>query len=256
MDLTVIGTGIPGLVAGASFAEAGHDVTFLARSPERTRRICSGEALAPEPGLGELVMQNLARERLRFTFDARAAIRSAEVVFIAVDDDEERPGIGGRADLDRVLGAAALVGCHTADEKVVVTMTPVPVGASRQIRAAVETRTAHPVHVCAAPTHLRSGRAVQDFRFPDRLVLGVESQRSREVLGEIYAPFLRNGAPISFMDLPSAEFAAYADSGRLSSRISFMNLISRTGGRSRGPVGPVAREAAEAGSPSGVEKRS
>lgn len=246
MDLTVIGTELPGLVTGACFAEAGHDVACVDPDPRRVRRL-SRDALdlpVAEPGLADLVARNLEAGRLRFTSDGRAAIRSGRVIFLSPGCPDDPVGPWGA---DRLLATAREVGSHMTDEKVVVTLGPVPVGTAREVRSEIECRTAHPVHVCVAPGLLREGTAVADFRAPAKVVLGVEGERSRTVLGELYGTLLPSGSSPAFTDPPSAEFASYASVGRLASRIGFMNLIARSAGPHRTPVGPVAHAAASAG---------
>jgi UDPglucose 6-dehydrogenase len=243
MDLTVIGTGTIGLVAGSCFAETGHDVTCVDPDEGRIGLLLSGVVPEPEPGLAELVARNVAAGRLRFSTDVRAGIRSGSVLFIATGSREGRGFDGEPAALEQVLQVARTIGRHMTDEKIVVTLSALPVGSARQIRAVIEERTSHPVYVCSSPGALKEGDAVDDFLHPDRVVLGVQSEQARGVLRELYRPFLEGDTPLVFMDLPSAEFSSHASGGGLGSRLGFMNMITRLGGRaaSAAPTEPRLR---------------
>ncbi len=224
MRIAVVGSGYVGLVAGACLSETGNDVTCVDLDEAKVRMLSKGEIPIHEPGLDRLVLSNLEAGRLHFTTDIGEAVRNAEVIFIAVGTPEREDG---SADLQHVLAVARSIGDHMNDEKVVVTKSTVPVGTARQVRLAIEDRTKYPVHVCSNPEFLKEGAAVDDFMKPDRVVLGVDSDRAREVLEELYSPFVRTGNPILFMDVASAEITKYAANAMLATRISFMNMIAR-----------------------------
>jgi UDPglucose 6-dehydrogenase len=224
MRVGVIGTGYVGLVVGAGLAETGNDVICVDIDEDKIARLNRGEIPIYEPGLDRLVERNLEDGRLRFSTDVPAAVRAADVIFIAVGTP---PGEDGSADLQHVLAVAETIGRSMNGEKVVVTKSTVPVGTAARVRAMIEEHTDHPVHVCSNPEFLKEGAAVDDFMKPDRVVVGVDSEHARDVLGELYAPFVRTGNPVLFMDVPSAEITKYAANAMLATRISFMNMIAR-----------------------------
>ena len=225
MNVAVIGTGYVGLVVGAGLAETGNDVICADVDERKIALLNAGEIPIYEPGLDRLVQRNLSAERLSFTTDVGQAIRSGDIVFIAVGTP---PGEDGSADLQHVLAVAEAIGDNLNGEKIVITKSTVPVGTAARVRAAIEERsTAFPVHVCSNPEFLKEGAAVEDFMRPDRVVVGVDSDYARQVLAELYAPFVRNGHPVIFMDLASAEITKYAANAMLATRISFMNMIAR-----------------------------
>ncbi|MEX0856292.1 MAG: UDP-glucose/GDP-mannose dehydrogenase family protein [Gemmatimonadota bacterium] len=224
MKIAVVGTGYVGLVAGACLAESGNDVTCVDLDEEKVRMLSRGEIPIHEPGLDALVERNLREGRLTFTTEIRGAVRGADVIFIAVGTPEMEDG---SADLQHVLAVARSIGDHIDGEAIVVTKSTVPVGTAQRVRTEIESRTSHPVHVCSNPEFLKEGAAVEDFMKPDRVVLGVDSDRARKVLEELYTPFVRTGNPILFMDVASAEITKYAANAMLATRISFMNMIAR-----------------------------
>jgi UDPglucose 6-dehydrogenase len=223
MRIAVVGTGYVGLVAGACLAETGIDVYCVDIDEKKVARLRNGEIPIYEPGLEPLVQRNVEDGRLTFTTDIAEAVRAAEVIFIAVGTP---PDEDGSADLKHVLGVAAQIGEHMNGEKVVITKSTVPVGTAAKVRAEIEKRTKFAVHVCSNPEFLKEGAAVDDFMKPDRVVIGVDSDYAREVLAEVYAPFVRSGNPIIFMDVASAEITKYAANAMLATRISFMNMIA------------------------------
>jgi UDPglucose 6-dehydrogenase len=223
MRVAVIGTGYVGLVVGAGLADTGNDVICADIDQDKVARLNRGEIPIYEPGLKPLVDRNLEDGRLTFSTDVGRAVRESDVVFIAVGTP---PDEDGRADLQHVLAVAATIGRHMNGEKVVITKSTVPVGTAARVRAVIEGLTDHPVHVCSNPEFLKEGAAVDDFMKPDRVVVGVDSERARAVLEELYAPFVRTGNPILFMDIPSAEITKYAANAMLATRISFMNTIA------------------------------
>ena len=224
MKITVIGTGYVGLVAGACLAESGNDVICADIDESKIKRLNSGEVPIYEPGLEPLIQRNLRAGRLRFTTEVGKGVESSTVIFIAVGTPPEE---NGSADLKHVLQAAKTVGRAMNGEKIVITKSTVPVGTARLVREAIEAQTDHPVHVCSNPEFLKEGAAVDDFMKPDRVVLGVDSDHATQILRELYAPFVRAGAPILMMDVPSAEITKYAANAMLATRISFMNSMAQ-----------------------------
>ena len=230
MRIAVIGTGYVGLVVGACLAETGNSVVSADLDEAKIEGLRKNILPIYEPGLEDLVARNQQHERLEFTTDVPAAIRGAEVIFIAVGTP---PDEDGSADLSHVLDVARVVGEHLTREAVIVTKSTVPVGTAKRVSAAVALKARHSFHICSNPEFLKEGAAVEDFLKPDRVVLGVESDHARSVMAELYSPFVRTGKPIIFMDLPSAELTKYAANAMLATRISFMNeianLCERTG---------------------------
>ena len=224
MHVAVIGSGYVGLVAGACLAETGNDVTCVDVDADKIARLQRNEVPIYEPGLEPMVKRNQEEGRLTFTTDIGAAIRSARVVFIAVGTP---PGEDGSADLKHVLNVAREVGRHMNEPKIVVTKSTVPVGTAEKVRAAVRAETDIPFAVCSNPEFLKEGAAIEDFMKPDRVVVGVDDEEAREVMGELYAPFTRQGGNrVLFMDIASAEVTKYAANAMLATRISFMNQIA------------------------------
>ncbi|HVE77900.1 MAG TPA: UDP-glucose/GDP-mannose dehydrogenase family protein [Gemmatimonadaceae bacterium] len=223
MKITVVGTGYVGLVVGACLAETGNDVTCADVDETKIAGLQKNVLPIYEPELDTLVERNQTQGRLRFTTDVTAAIRGAEVVFIAVGTP---PDEDGSADLRHVLAVAEQIGKHMQRELVIVTKSTVPVGTARRVADAVARQAKHPFHMCSNPEFLKEGAAVDDFMKPDRVVLGVESDHARSVMAELYAPFVRTGKPVIFMDIPSAEMTKYAANAMLATRISFMNEIA------------------------------
>jgi UDPglucose 6-dehydrogenase len=176
-----------------------------------------------EPGLESLVHRNHASGRLRFSTDVGAAVAGARVIFIAVGTP---PDEDGSADLKHVLAVARTIGDHLESPAVVITKSTVPVGTAEKVRQEIGARTRVPFHVCSNPEFLKEGAAVEDFMKPDRVVIGVDADEARTVLEELYAPFVRTGKPLIFMDIPSAEMTKYAANAMLATRISFMNQIA------------------------------
>jgi UDPglucose 6-dehydrogenase len=223
MQITVIGTGYVGLVVGACLSETGNDVVCGDVDPQKIESLKNNVLPIFEPGLEDLVTRNQKERRLTFTTDIPSAIGRAEVIFIAVGTP---PDEDGSADLRHVLNVANQIGEHMNGETVIVTKSTVPVGTAAKVAAAVSKSARHPFHMCSNPEFLKEGAAVDDFLKPDRVVLGVESDHARSVMTELYAPFVRTGKPIIFMDIPSAEMTKYAANAMLATRISFMNEIA------------------------------
>jgi UDPglucose 6-dehydrogenase len=223
VNISVIGTGYVGLVVGACLAETGNDVVCADTNAEKIEGLKQNILPIYEPGLDALVERNQQQGRLRFTTDVASAISRADVVFIAVGTP---PDEDGSADLRHVLNVAEMIGKHMGRELVIVTKSTVPVGTAAKVGAAVAQHAKLPFHLCSNPEFLKEGAALDDFMKPDRVVLGVESDHARSVMAELYAPFVRTGKPIIFMDIPSAEMTKYAANAMLATRISFMNEIA------------------------------
>ena len=238
MKIAVIGSGYVGLVAGACLAESGNDVVCADIDEEKIARLNDGDVPIHEPGLTPLIASNLEAGRLRFTTDVPEAVRASTVIFIAVGTPPEEDG---SADLQHVLSVARTIGESMDGEKVVITKSTVPVGTAKLVREAIESNSDHPVHVCSNPEFLKEGAAIDDFMKPDRVVLGVDSEHAETVLRDLYAPFVRTGASIITMDVPSAEITKYAANSMLATRISFMNSIAQLCEKAGADVDAVRR---------------
>ncbi|NLR60992.1 UDP-glucose/GDP-mannose dehydrogenase family protein [Chitinophaga polysaccharea] len=223
MKITVVGTGYVGLVTGTCFAETGNDVTCVDIDANKVKKLSSGQITIYEPGLEKLFERNLKEGRLSFTTSLEEGIEDAEVIFLALPTP---PGADGAADLSFVLNVAAHLGKIMTDYKVVVDKSTVPVGTAEKVAAAIAQNCKTPFDVVSNPEFLREGVAVDDFMKPDRVVIGTTSERARKVMGELYAPFVRQGNPILFMDEKSAELTKYAANSFLATKISFMNEIA------------------------------
>jgi UDPglucose 6-dehydrogenase len=223
MNITVVGTGYVGLVVGACLAETGNDVICADVDTGKIDGLKKNSLPIYEPGLDSYVERNQRDGRLSFTTDVGWAVGEADVVFIAVGTP---PDEDGSADLRHVLDVAQSIGASMRREMVIVTKSTVPVGTAARVAEAVSRTAKFPFHMVSNPEFLKEGAAVDDFMKPDRVVLGVESDFARGVMAELYAPFVRTGRPIIFMDIPSAELTKYAANAMLATRISFMNEIA------------------------------
>jgi len=224
VKVAVIGTGYVGLVVGACLAEAGNDVVGADVDEAKIAGLRANRLPIYEPGLEPLLARNQREGRLQFTPDVGAAIERSDVVFIAVGTP---PDEDGSADLRHVLAVARTIGQRMNCPKVVITKSTVPVGTAERVRAEIAAHTQLPFHVCSNPEFLKEGAAIEDFMKPDRVVVGVDSPEAARVLEELYAPFVRTGNPLIFMDIASAEMTKYAANAMLATRISFMNQIAR-----------------------------
>jgi UDPglucose 6-dehydrogenase len=224
MRLAVIGSGYVGLVAGAGFADFGNDVVCVDLDAERIRRLKEGVIPIHEPGLTELVKDNLEAGRLSFTTAIGEAVAGADVVILAVGTPMSEND--GAADLRYVDGAARDVARALTGYAVVVTKSTVPVGTAARIRAIMSAETQQPFSVASNPEFLKEGDAVNDFMKPDRVVLGVDDERAGAVLRQLYSPFVRTNDRIMVMDVASAELTKYASNAMLAVRISFMNELA------------------------------
>jgi UDPglucose 6-dehydrogenase len=223
VKIAVVGTGYVGLVTGTCFAESGHEVRCLDVDRRKIDLLQGGGIPIYEPGLEELVRRNAKEKRLSFTTSYPEAVAAADVIFIAVGTP---PGETGEADLSYVLAAAREIGRSLTGYAVVVNKSTVPVGSADKVAEALRAVTAHPFDVVSNPEFLKEGAAIDDFMRPDRVVVGVASERARAVMQELYAPFVRSEQPVLFMDLRSAELTKYAANAMLATRISFMNEMA------------------------------
>jgi UDPglucose 6-dehydrogenase len=223
MKIAVVGTGYVGLVTGTCLAESGHVVTCVDVDARKVEALRGGGLPIYEPGLEELVRRNVRERRLSFTTSYAEGIPGAEVVFVAVGTP---PGETGEADLTHVLAAAEEVGRHLDRRAVIVNKSTVPVGSAERVAEVVGRVARVPFDVVSNPEFLKEGAAIDDFMRPDRVVVGVSSERAREVMAELYRPFVRAEQPILFMDVRSAELTKYAANAMLATRISFMNEMA------------------------------
>lgn len=228
MKITIVGTGYVGLVSGACFAEVGVDVTCVDIDQAKIDRLLAGQIPIYEPGLDSLVKRNVEAGRLHFVTDLRQVLDQSEVVFCAVGTP---PDEDGSADLRYVLDVARTFGQNIKHYTLLVTKSTVPVGTSRLVKKAIYEELAHrgvdiPFEVASNPEFLKEGAAIKDFMSPDRVVIGIESQRARRVMERLYRPFLLNNFRVIFMDIASAEMTKYAANAMLATRISFMNDIA------------------------------
>lgn len=224
MKISVVGTGYVGLVSGTCFAETGNYVTCVDIDPKKVDKLRSGQITIFEPGLEKLFLRNLKEGRLQFTTDLQEGIREAEIIFLALPTP---PGEDGSADLKYVLGVARDLGKILDRYVVVVDKSTVPVGTAEKVRSAIAEHFKGEFDVVSNPEFLREGVAVDDFMKPDRVVLGTDSERARKLMSELYAPYIRSGNPIIFMDERSAELTKYAANSFLATKISFMNEIAQ-----------------------------
>lgn len=224
MKIAVVGTGYVGLVTGTCFAETGNEVVCVDIDEKKVSRLRNGQITIYEPGLEKLFIRNLKEGRLHFTTSLEDGIRDAEIIFLALPTP---PGEDGSADLKYILGVADHLGRILTDYKVIVDKSTVPVGTAEKVRQAVAMNYKGDFDVVSNPEFLREGVAVEDFMKPDRVVVGTSSERAKKVMSELYAPFVRSGNPVIFMDERSAELTKYAANSFLATKISFMNEIAQ-----------------------------
>lgn len=224
MKIAVVGTGYVGLVSGTCFAETGNTVTCVDIDQGKVDKLSGGEITIYEPGLEKLFQRNLKEERLFFTTSLAEGIKEAEIIFLALPTP---PGEDGSADLKYVLGVAEEMGKLLTGYKVVVNKSTVPVGTAKKVHDAIRKNYQGEFDVVSNPEFLREGVAVEDFMKPDRVVVGTTSERAKKLMGDLYAPYVRQGNPVIFMDEPSAELTKYAANSFLATKISFMNEIAR-----------------------------
>lgn len=228
MNIAIVGTGYVGLVSGTCFAEMGVNVTCVDVDKNKIDGLLRGEIPIYEPGLDELVKKNTEAGRLHFTTDLCEVLDDAEVVFSAVGTP---PDEDGSADLKYVLAVARTFGQHIKKYTILVTKSTVPVGTSQKVKAVIQKELNRrgeniPFDVASNPEFLKEGAAIKDFMFPDRVVVGTESENARKVMTRLYKPFMLSGERMIFTDIPSAEMIKYAANSMLATRISFMNDIA------------------------------
>jgi len=210
-------------VAGTCFAETGNEVSLVDVDPRKIAALEAGQVPFYEPGLADLLARNLREGRLHVATSLAAVVPGVKVVFIAVGTPQSHDGA---ADLRYVLEVAREIGRAMTGPLTVVNKSTVPVGTARKVRAVIEAETRHPIQVVSNPEFLKEGAAVDDFLKPDRVVIGCDDPAARAVMADLYAPFVRTGNPILFMDNLSAEMTKYAANGLLAARISFMNEVA------------------------------
>ena len=228
VNIAIVGTGYVGLVSGTCFAEMGAHVTCVDVDAQKIQKLKDGIMPIYEPGLEELVKRNVDFERLKFTTDLTEVLDDVEVVFSAVGTP---PDEDGSADLKYVLAVAKQFGQHINKYTILVTKSTVPVGTAKKVKAAIQAELDKrgvdvPFDVASNPEFLKEGAAIKDFMSPDRVVVGTESEKAKEVMTRLYKPFLINNFRVIFMDIPSAEMTKYAANAMLATRISFMNDIA------------------------------
>ena len=224
MKIAVIGTGYVGLVTGTCFAETGNEVMCVDIDQRKVDMLNNGQITIYEPGLEKIFLRNLKEDRLKFTSDLKSGIKDAQILFLALPTP---PGEDGSADLKYVLGVAKSLGSLISDYVVVVDKSTVPVGTAEKVTAAIAENAKVEFDVVSNPEFLREGVAVEDFMKPDRVVIGCGSERAKKLMSELYAPFVRSGNPLIFMDVRSAELTKYAANAFLATKITFMNEISQ-----------------------------
>ncbi len=223
MKIAVVGTGYVGLVTGTCFAETGNQVTCVDINAEKVQQMQAGKIPIYEPGLDDLFQRNTQEGRLRFTTSLKEGIEGAKVIFLALPTP---PGADGSADLKYILQVADDLGPILSDYTVIIDKSTVPVGTSDKVRAAIAKNATVEFDVVSNPEFLREGVAVEDFMKPDRVVIGTQSDRAKDLMSRLYAPLVRQGNPIIFMDERSAELTKYAANAFLATKITFMNEIA------------------------------
>lgn len=224
MKIAVVGTGYVGLVTGTCFSETGNKVICIDIDQSKVDKLSKGEITIYEPGLEKIFLRNLKEGRLNFTTNLANGIKDAEIIFLALPTP---PGEGGAADLKYILGVADDLGKLLTGYKVIVDKSTVPVGTAEKVHAAIAKNYTGEFDVVSNPEFLREGVAVDDFMKPDRVVVGTRSERAKKVMSDLYAPFVRQGNPVIFMDEKSAELTKYAANSFLATKISFMNEIAQ-----------------------------
>lgn len=224
MKIAVVGTGYVGLVTGTCFAETGNTVTCVDIDEKKVNSLSNGEITIYEPGLEKLFLRNMKEGRLKFTTDLAEGVKDALIIFLALPTP---PGENGAADLKAVLKVAGELGKLIKDYKVIVNKSTVPVGTAEKVHEAIAKNCKTAFDVVSNPEFLREGVAVDDFMKPDRVVIGTSSEKAKKIMGDLYAPFVRQGNPVIYMDERSAELTKYAANSFLAVKISFMNEIAQ-----------------------------
>lgn len=238
MKIAVVGTGYVGLVTGTCFAETGNKVTCVDIDASKVARLAGGEITIYEPGLEKLFLRNLQEGRLQFTTNLKEGIEGASIIFLALPTP---PGADGHADLQYILKVADDLGFLLKGYTVIVDKSTVPVGTAAKVRVAIAKNYSGEFDVVSNPEFLREGVAVDDFMKPDRVVIGSSSDRAKKLMGDLFAPFVRQGNPVIYMDEASAELTKYAANSFLATKISFMNEIAQLCERMGADVDMVRR---------------
>ena len=238
MKIAVVGTGYVGLVTGTCFAETGNKVACVDIDKSKVEKLSGGQITIYEPGLEKIFLRNIKEGRLRFTTQLEVAVEDAEIIFLALPTP---PGADGSADLKYVLGVADHLGKILKGYKVIVNKSTVPVGTADKVGAAIAKNYSGEYDVVSNPEFLREGVAVDDFMKPDRVVVGTRSERAKKLMSDLYAPFVRQGNPVIFMDERSSELTKYAANSFLATKISFMNEIAQLCERMGADVDMVRR---------------
>jgi UDPglucose 6-dehydrogenase len=223
MKIAVVGTGYVGLVTGTCFAETGNTVTCIDIDQNKVNKLKSGKITIYEPGLEQLFERNIKQERLFFTTQLSEGIKDAKVIFLALPTP---PGEDGAADLKYILKVADDLGPMLEDYAVIVDKSTVPVGTADKVRERIAKKAKVDFDVVSNPEFLREGVAVEDFMKPERVVIGTTSSKAKKLMEQLYAPYVRQGNPLVFMDERSAELTKYAANSFLATKISFMNEIA------------------------------
>jgi UDPglucose 6-dehydrogenase len=223
MEIAVVGSGYVGLVAGACFAETGNDVICVDIDEKKVARLKKGDVPIYEPGLEDLLKRNQKEGRLTFTTDLDAAVKASKIIFIAVGTPQDEDG---SADLTHVLSVAEGIGKAMNEPKIIVDKSTVPVGTAKLVKEKAQSFTKFEVDVVSNPEFLKEGAAIDDFMKPDRVVVGVSSEKAGRAMRELYSPFVRTNKPILVMDVLSAEMTKYAANAMLALRVSFMNEVA------------------------------
>ncbi len=238
MKIAVVGTGYVGLVTGTCFADSGNDVVCVDIDEAKVKALQDGKVPIYEPGLEEMVGNNIAAGRLSFSTDLAEAVKPAEIVYLAVGTPQ---GDDGSADLSALWAVVEGLASHLREDAVVVTKSTVPVGTNAQIDAQLKALTGRQCEVASNPEFLKEGAAIDDFEKPDRVVVGVRSDRAAEVLRQLYAPFLRTEHPFLVMTPESAEMTKYVANAMLATKISFINEMANLCERMGGDINDVRR---------------
>ena len=224
MKIAVIGTGYVGLVTGTCFAETGNEVTCVDIDTGKVNKLKSGELTIYEPGLENFFLRNSKEGRLKFTTSLDEGVNEALIIILALPTP---PGEDGAADLKAVLDVAEKLGKNLKEYKLIINKSTVPVGTADKVRAAISKNYKGEFDVISNPEFLREGAAVEDFMKPGRVVIGTSSEKAKKIMNDLYAPFVRQGNPVIYMDERSAELTKYAANSFLATKISFMNEIAQ-----------------------------
>jgi UDPglucose 6-dehydrogenase len=224
LEIAVIGTGYVGLVTGTCLAEMGNNVICVDIDKDKISKLSSGQITIYEPGLENIFSKNIVNKRLSFTTDLSEALKNSTIVFLALPTP---PGEDGSADLSYILNVAEQLGKFLDGYKIIVNKSTVPVGTVEKVRQIIKINFRGDFDVVSNPEFLREGAALEDFMKPDRIIIGTNSEKAKKILQELYAPFVRQGNPILFMDSRSSELTKYAANSFLATKISFMNEIAQ-----------------------------